>query len=138
MTGRAMLREIWRRTVSLVSECMGDDRRTSAYQRGLELLKGNLTSTQLKQFLACRCFEVVGGESGRTYRITLAGPMNVEELNKEGRCVGRLCFLPEGHLVDGDIMLAQKVALEAFEAEVLAIANKFSNQRMHWALIPTR
>jgi hypothetical protein len=27
--------------------------------------------------------------------------------------------------VDGDVMLAQKVALEAFEAEALAIANKF-------------
>ena len=120
-----MLREIWWRTVSLVSECMGDDRRSSAYQRGLELLKANLTADQLNDFLTYRCFDVVGASSGTTYRIRLAGAMNVEEVDQRGRCTRRLCFLPEGQLVDGDVMLAQKVALEAFEAEALAIANKF-------------
>jgi hypothetical protein len=55
--------------------------------------------------------------------------MNVEELDQRGRCTRRLCFVPEGKLVDGDVMLAQKVALEAFEAEALAIANKFPPMR---------
>ena len=100
-----------------------------AYKRGLELLKANLTPNQLNQFLTYRRFDVVGGVSGRTYRIRFAGAMNVEELDEEGQCVRRLCFFPEGQLVEGDVVLAQKVALEAFEAEALAIANKFSASR---------
>jgi hypothetical protein len=111
---------ICRRTRSFVN------RRSMARQRGLELLKANLTPDQLNQFLANRRFNVVGGVSGHTYRIRMAaGPMHVEELDRQGRCVRRLCFYPKGRLVDGDIMLAQKAALEAFEVEALAIANKF-------------
>ena len=111
---------VWRRTVSFVG-C-----RLMARQRGLKLLEANLTPDQLKQFLATRRFDVVGGVTGRTYRIRMAaGPMHVQELDSRGHCVRRLCFYPRGRLVDGDIMLAQKVALEAFEVEALAIANKF-------------
>jgi hypothetical protein len=76
-------------------------------------------------FLTYRRFDVIGGLTGRTYRIRLTGPMNVEELDQDGWCTRRLCFFPEGQLVDGDVMLAQKVALEALESEALAIANKF-------------
>jgi hypothetical protein len=112
--------DIWRRIVSFVG-C-----RLMARQRGLKLLEANLTPDQLKQFLATRRFDVVGGVTGRTYRIRMAaGPMHVQELDHRGHCVRRLCFYPRGRLVDGDIMLAQKVALEAFEVEALAIANKF-------------
>ena len=112
--------DTWRRTVSFVGH------RAMARQRGLDLLKANLTPDQLKQFLACRRFDVVGGVSGHTYRIRMAaGPMHVEELDQQGQCVRRLCFYPQGGLVDGDIMLAQKIALETFETEALAIANKF-------------
>jgi hypothetical protein len=112
--------DIWRRIVSFVG------RRLLARQRGLKLLEANLTPDQLKQFLATRRFDVVGGVTGRTYRIRMAaGPMHVEELDHRGHCVRRLCFYPRGRLVDGDVVLAQKVALEAFEVEALAIANKF-------------
>jgi hypothetical protein len=121
MIGRILLRQLWWRIVSLLSV----DHRSAPYRRGLELLKANLTAGQLNDFLTYRCFDVVGSSSGRTYRIRLAGAMNVEELDQRGRCTRRLCFVPEGKLVDGDVMLAQKVALEAFEAEALAIANKF-------------
>jgi hypothetical protein len=123
---RILLR-IWWRTVSLVSVAiaMRDGRRSVAYQRGLELLKANLTASQLNDFLTYRCFDVVGGGSGSTYRIRLAGALNVEELDQRGRSTRRLCFLPEGRLVDGDVMLAQKVALETFESEAWAVANKF-------------
>ena len=125
--GRILLRQIWRLTVSLVSVtiAMGDSRQSLAYKRGWELLKANLTASQLNDFLTYRCFDVVGGVSGRTYRIRLAGAMNVEEIDEKGRRLGRLCFFPEGTLVDGDVMLAQKVALEAFETETLAVANKY-------------
>jgi hypothetical protein len=95
-----------------------------ANRRGLELLKANLTTAQLNDFMTYRRFDVVGGVSGRVYRIRYAGTMNVKELDRNGRCVRRLCFYPEG-LVHGDIVLAQKAALEAFETETLAIANKY-------------
>ena len=119
-TGGILLRQVWWRTVSLVS--IADW--SVANRRGLKLLKANLTSTQLNDFMTYRRFDVVGGESGRVYRLRYAGTMNVKELDRNGRCVRRLCFYPEG-LVPGDIVLAQKVALEAFETETLAIANKF-------------
>jgi hypothetical protein len=92
---RILLR-IWWRTVSLVSVAiaMRDGRRSVAYQRGLELLKANLTASQLNDFLTYRCFDVVGGGSGSTYRIRLAGALNVEELDQRGRSTRRLCFLP--------------------------------------------
>jgi hypothetical protein len=121
MIGRILLRQLWWRIVSLLSV----DHRSAPYQRGLELLKANLTADQLNDFLTYRCFDVVGASSGTTYRIRLAGAMNVEVLDQDGWRIGRLCFFPEGQLVDGDIVLAQKVALEAFESEALAIANRF-------------
>ena len=40
--------------------------------------------------------------------------------------------MPEGHLVAGDVMLAQKLALELFESDTLKIANKFSATH-YWA-----
>jgi hypothetical protein len=123
-TNRILLRQIWR-TVPLLSDATGDGHRSAAYQRGLELLKANLTPSQLNDFLTYRRFDVVGGSTARTYRIRPSGPMNVEEVDRGGWCVRWLCFFPEGQLVDGDVMLAQKVALETFETEALAIANKF-------------
>jgi hypothetical protein len=51
--------------------------------------------------------------------------MNVEELDEKGECARRLCFFPEGQLVEGDVVLTQKAALESFETDALAIANKF-------------
>jgi hypothetical protein len=34
------------------------------------------------------------------------------------------CFVPKGSLVTGDVMLAQKIALETFECRALAVANR--------------
>src|SRR4051812_49035428 len=72
-TGGIRLRRIWWRAVSLVWGSL-------QHRRGLELLQANLTSNQLNQFLTYRRFDVVGGASGRVYRIRFAGTMNVEEL----------------------------------------------------------
>jgi hypothetical protein len=47
------------------------------------------------------------------------------ELDDSGRPVLGLCFVPMGAFVAGDVMLAQKIALETNERAVLAIANKF-------------
>ena len=49
--------------------------------------------------------------------------MNVECLDSRALCL-KLCFMPKGRLPIGDIMLAQKIALELFESEAVAKANK--------------
>ena len=52
--------------------------------------------------------------------------MNVELLGDTGGRVRLLCFMPEGCRWVGDVMLAQKIALELFETEALKIAIKSS------------
>jgi hypothetical protein len=50
---------------------------------------------------------------------------NIHELDGAGRpCVG-WCFAPKGSLAAGDVMLAQKIALETDERSALTVANSF-------------
>jgi hypothetical protein len=94
-----------------------------AEELGMKLLKENLSPLQCHQYAKSRSFEVVGGTTGRRYRIQHGRLMNIEELDPNGRLVRIWCFSPAGGLVTGDILLAQKLALELFELEALAIAN---------------
>jgi hypothetical protein len=50
---------------------------------------------------------------------------NVHEIDEDGAPKMGWCFVPKGYLVPGDVMLAQKIALETSECAALAIANKF-------------
>jgi hypothetical protein len=93
-------------------------------ERGIQLLKENLSAAQREQYKRCNYFEVIGGVTGRRYRIRHGHQMNVEHLDDIGRRVRVLCFVPEGPLSVGDVMLAQKIALELFETEAVRIANK--------------
>jgi hypothetical protein len=43
--------------------------------------------------------------------------MNVEELDSRGNIVAQWCFRPRGNLAVGDVLLAQKIALETMELE---------------------
>jgi hypothetical protein len=97
-----------------------------AQARGLRLLRENLSPNQNAQYEQCGYFDVFGGETGRRYRIRAGYQMNVYQLDKKGRTVCVLCFAPDGELVVGDVMLAQKLALELFEADTLKVANRFS------------
>ncbi len=97
----------------------------AAHARGLRLLRENLTPVQRAQYENFGYFETVGGQTGRRYRIRYGTQMNVERLGRSGRVMHGLCFVPEGSLVAGDVMLAQKLALELFEADALKVANKF-------------
>lgn len=97
-----------------------------AQERGLQLLKDNLTPEQRQSYEANRYFDVKGGESGTTYRIHHGRQMNIEVLDEKGKRTSGLCALPQGGLVAGDCMLAQKVALECDEAGFLKIANRFA------------
>ena len=67
---------------------------------------------------------MTGGDTGKRYRIRRGYQMNVEELDRNGNRSHVLCFMPEGHLAEGDVSLAQKLALELFESETLKIANR--------------
>ena len=92
--------------------------------RSMQLLKENLSAAQREQYKRCNYFDVIGGATGRRYRIRQGHQMNVEQLGDTGGRVRLLCFMPEGCSWVGDVMLAQKTALELFETEALKIANK--------------
>ena len=94
--------------------------------RGLQLLKEWLSPEELAQYDAKSYFEVTGCHSGKRYRICHGTSMNIYELDGAGRPRVGLCFVPKGYLVSGDVMLAQKIALETDERGALAVANKFS------------
>jgi hypothetical protein len=64
---------------------------------------------------------VVGCDTGTRYRILRGKIMNIVELASNGRVRRRWCFAPEGALATGDVMLAQKIALEKFELNALAM-----------------
>jgi len=100
------------------------EERAEAEARGLKLLKEWLSPEQLAQFESHGDFEVIGGATGQRYRIRRDPIFNVDLLDAGGLVVRRYCFLPEGGLVLGDQMLAQKVALETHEQVALMVANR--------------
>jgi hypothetical protein len=97
--------------------------RKPAEERGFALLQAWLDPEQAEQWASQRAFEVLGCDTGTRYRITSGTAMNVHQLDQTGRTVARWCFLPEDDLVMGDILLAQKIALETMERQVLKLAN---------------
>ena len=97
----------------------------SSEARGLRLLRSWLSPEQRAQFDATRYFEVTGCHSGKRYRIHHGVVTNVHEMDAAGHPKVGWCFAPVGHLVAGDVMLAQKIALETNESAALAAANAF-------------
>jgi hypothetical protein len=96
--------------------------RTSAEQKARTLLREWLSPAQLARFESYGYFEVTGSRTGKRYRIRHDRVVNIDELNERGAQVATWCFGPEGNLPMGDIMLAQKIALENDEDAALAIA----------------
>jgi hypothetical protein len=113
-----LARAAWRR---FVEYCVLDD----SQSRGLALLKEWLTPEQLAQYETSGHFDVIGCHSGRRYRIRHGTGMNIYELDELGRLHAGWCFVPRDTLVAGDVMLAQKIALEANERSALAVARSF-------------
>jgi hypothetical protein len=89
----------------------------------IQFFRENLSHSQRLQYETCGYFDVVGGDTGRRYRIWHGSLMNVKRLSEKGVPI-KLCFMPRGPLPIGDVMLAQKFALELFESEAVAIAKK--------------
>jgi hypothetical protein len=112
-----------RRWLAGLREILSGESHRAAEERGLRLLEANLSPLQRCQYATSRTFEVIGGSTGRRYRIHPGRFMNVEELDEKGRHARTWCFYPVGALPAGDILLAQKLALELFELDALAVAN---------------
>jgi hypothetical protein len=118
--------------VALAGACVviaivtGRTRATSsqAEQKALTLLHPWLSPEQARQYKSQKHFEVIGSDTGSRYRIRHGHMMNIDQLDSAGNKVCGWCFVPEGDLAAGDCMLAQKIALETFESEALAIANQ--------------
>lgn len=98
----------------------------SPEQRGIDLLNENLTPAQRRQFAFHRHFDVIG-QSGRRYRLWHRPMQNIEEFDANGERVCVWCFHPRQPLVLGDVLLAQKTALELFEADALRVAHRYSD-----------
>jgi hypothetical protein len=64
-------------------------------------------------------------ESGIGYAMA---PTNILELDETDRPSIGWCFVPRDNLVAGDVMLAQKIALETDEWGALAVARTFSSR----------
>ena len=91
--------------------------------RALTLLKEWLSPKQRACYERFRYFDVVGSDTGTRYRIHHGTQTNIEELSDTGQRVCKWCFAPEGNLVAGDVMLAQKIALETNERGALSVAH---------------
>ena len=64
--------------------------------RGITLLREWLSAEQQAQFDASTCFDVVGCDSGRRYRIRHGTGTNVDEIDDAGRPVMGWCFVHRG------------------------------------------
>lgn len=101
-----------------------EQRKALANERATDLLLENLTAEQCRQYVTYRFFEVIGGESGRRYRIWQSTSDNIEEFDDLGRRICTLCVRPLGVAI-ADMLLAQKMALELFESDTLRIAQRY-------------
>ncbi|MGA7809505.1 hypothetical protein [Bradyrhizobium sp.] len=102
------------------------ERPKASQSRGRKLLREWLSPEQLAQYDAHNYFEVTGCHTARRYRIHHGTGMNVFQLEHVGRPLIGWCFVPQDDLVAGDVMLAQKIALETDEQGALAVAKCFS------------
>jgi hypothetical protein len=102
---------------------MRDD---EAEKRGMDLLRDNLSEPQRNELEQHGWFHVIGNSSKKTFRLFKARQMNIMELDKSGGPKWCWCFLPSGGVVLGDVLLAQKLALETDEKAALKLANRFA------------
>lgn len=112
---------------ALSTSAPGSYRPMTPEQRGVALLLANLTPRQQRQYMRDRHFDVIGGVSKTHYRLWHCFQQNIEELDQDGRRRWIWCFHPRETLVIGDVLLAQKTALELFEPEAIKIAHCYSN-----------
>jgi hypothetical protein len=99
------------------------EKQAVANEKAKKLLVEHLSAEQQKTYEEKRYFDV--DIEGRTYRIHHGSHGNVRLLgtgDKAGKEITKYCIQPEGVPI-GDVLLAQKLLLEANEKEFLRIAN---------------
>ena len=107
--------------------------REEAIERSIALLRSWLSAEQREQFDKHRYFIVRGSDTGERYRICYGDvAYNVHELDDQDAIVKRFCFVPQGSLAPGDVMLSQKILLERDELKARAIANRLSPDQTWW------
>jgi hypothetical protein len=94
-------------------------------RRSLKLMRRWLSAAQREQFETRGYFDVTGSHTGRRYRIRTGLSSNICELDRFEHTVARWCFVPCENLPIGDVMLAQKIALENDEISALSVARSF-------------
>jgi hypothetical protein len=102
--------------------------REAAERKSLALLREWLSPAQLSQYEKDKTFETIGSKTGKRYRIEQGNQQNVFELDEDGQPVRGLCFVPLGFLASGDVMLAQKIALETDEEAAIEVALPFLSE----------
>jgi hypothetical protein len=96
----------------------------------VRLLKENLTAQQRHDYETHGYFHVVGGSTRKRYRVRHGKTLNVDELGPRGELISKLCFSPKGGLSVGEVLLAQKLALELFETATLKVASRHCPNRL--------
>jgi hypothetical protein len=122
--GLALVSMLLLSAISLVAARSGscaNKFRFESETRALALLKEWLSPNQRACYERFRYFDVVGCDTGTRYRIHHGTQTNIEELSPTGR---HICFVPDGDLVAGDVMLTQKIALETNERGALSVARR--------------
>jgi hypothetical protein len=100
-------------------------RQAEAEDKAFALLKAWLSPEQIAQLEREACFDVTGSKTGKRYRIHLGRVQNVYELDRKGHPIRGWCFTPQLYLPMGDVMLAQKIALETDEKGAMKVARPF-------------
>ena len=95
-------------------------------QRSIVLLKSWLSPKQREQYERNQSFTVAGCDTGKKYEIRSSTAYNIKELDCAGDIAETWCIVPAGANALGDIMLAQKIALETDETETMKKANPCS------------
>lgn len=103
--------------------------RAEAERRAELLLEQHLSPFQRAQYRRKHSIIVIGGDTGTRYLIRSGAVANIDELDARGKHICSWCFHPVGALPSGDVMLAQKIALESFELEAIKVANRMSPAR---------
>lgn len=93
-----------------------------ADKRAEALLLANLTPEQAAQYRRDRRFDVAVGL--RLYRISWGWAGNVHLINSSGDLMAKFCIHPTEAVPFADNMLAQKLMLEADEAQFWRVANR--------------
>ncbi|AMA61055.1 hypothetical protein [Bradyrhizobium sp. CCGE-LA001] len=109
----------------------------TVHARALRLLRSWLSPQQRGDFDRKGYFDVVGCDTGKRYRIHRGSSANVHEIDEYGWLGTGRCFVPLGGLAQGDVMLAQKIALETDESRALCVANSFPGP-VGWRLLGRR